>query len=251
MILDDIVEHKKIEVEKLKKEKHSLKKKLSNKEMSLIAEIKKASPSRGVISDKFNPQLQFEEYRKGGAEALSILTDKKFFQGSNNILSDIRPQTQMPILRKDFIISPLQVYESLFLGADVILLIVAILSYEKLEELLKLARKLGMEAIVEVHSRKELEIAVNSSAEIIGINNRNLKDFSVNLCTTGKLINQLKDKNIREDYYIIAESGVQNRKDILYLSNLGVDGVLIGSSLMESEKTSEYIKELFDGIKED
>lgn len=249
MILDEIVADKKKEVAALKKPGASLKERLEREDLSLIAEIKKASPSRGVIAEDFAPLDRLEEYTRGGASAISILTDEKYFQGGNDVFRLVREKTELPLLRKEFIISPVQVYESKFLGADVILLIAAILTRNRLRELLQLAGELGMEAIVEVHNRQELETAVSLPAEIIGINNRNLKDFTVDISTTGKLIEVLRDKDIRDNYYIIAESGISGPEDIESLYRMGADGVLIGTELMESSQPSVRIEELFSGIR--
>ena len=147
-------------------------------------------------------------------------------------------------MRKDFIIEPIQVYESLFLGADVILLIASILEEEKLKDLLKLVHSLGLEAIVEVHSLEDLEKILGTPAEIIGINNRNLQDFSVDLKTTEKIVKELQGKKLRDNYYIIAESGIKDREDIDYLRDLGVNGVLIGETLMKAADPYRKIREL-------
>ena len=244
MILDEIILAKKKEVEELKKPRHSLKEKLAEKEISLLAEIKKASPSKGLIQKNFNPSKQLKEYEKAGASAVSILTDKKFFQGSPEILREMRKETELPLLRKEFIIDPLQIYESFFLGADIVLLIAAVLEVEELKELLSITKKLKMEAIVEVHNKTELEKVLKTEAEIIGINNRNLKNFKVNLKTTEELTAELVEKGLRDKYYIIAESGIKSAEDVDYLKKLNVDGVLIGETLMRAENSAEKIAEL-------
>jgi indole-3-glycerol phosphate synthase len=156
----------------------------------------------------------------------------------------MRQLTDLPILRKEFIIDPLQLYESFFIGADVVLLIAAVLSDERLRELLALSRELKMEAIVEVHNRDELERVINTEAEIIGINNRDLNDFSVDLKTTAELAAELEKINLRDDYYLIAESGIKTKADIDYLKEVGVDGVLIGETLMRAEDPTAKVKEL-------
>ena len=244
MILDKIVEHKKEEVAGLKKSRRSLKKKLAENQISLLAEIKKASPSKGLIQPNFDPEAQLKAYERAGAAGISILTDQKFFQGSNEILREMRKQTELPILRKEFIIDPLQVYESFFIGADLILLIAAILSDEQLNELLNLAHQLKMEAIVEVHSSRELRRVLKTEAEIIGVNNRDLNDFSVDLKTTAELTEELKKLGERDNYYLIAESGIKTKADIDYLKEIGVDGVLIGETLMRAEDPTAKAKEL-------
>ena len=244
-ILDKIVMKKRNEVMDIKKIRVSLKEKLAEERLTLIAEIKKASPSKGIIAPNFNPVSQLEKYIKAGAGAVSILTDEKFFQGSKEIMINLRKKTDLPLLRKDFIIDPIQVYESFFIGADVILLISTILNKAKLKELLKLTHLLGMEALVEVHNLDDLNKAIESNGEIIGINNRNLKDFSVSLENTAKIVSELESQKIRGDYYIIAESGIKDRGDINYLEELGINGVLIGESLMKSSDPEEKIKGLF------
>lgn len=244
MILDEIIVEKKKEVKELKKPRRSLKAKLAEKDISLLAEIKKASPSKGLIQENFNPAKQLKEYEKAGASAISILTDEKFFQGSPEILREMRKETELPILRKEFIIDPIQLYESFFLGADVVLLIAAVLELEEIKELLSLTKALNMEAIVEIHNKTELEKVIKTDAEIIGINNRNLKNFEVDLKTTEKLTSQLIEQGLRENYYIIAESGIKSAEDIDYLRSLDVDGVLIGETLMRAENSAEKIAEL-------
>lgn len=244
MILDEIVDQKQREVNNLIRKEHSLQKKLKNRELTLIAEIKKASPSKGLISQKFNPRKQLQQYQQGGADAISVLTDAEYFQGSDQILKKVRSRTLLPILRKEFIIDPVQVYQSQFLGADVILLIAAILEKKQLEKLLNIAYQIGLEAIVEVHTGTELEKVLAVPAEIIGINNRNLHDFSVDMRTTEKIVNILEQKNVRNNYYIISESGIKNRKDVQFLQDTGINGVLIGETLMRAEKPVDKIKEL-------
>lgn len=244
MILDKIILEKKKEVSELKKPRHSLKKKLARKGISLLAEIKKASPSKGLIQPNFNPAAQLKAYEQAGAAGISILTDQKFFQGSTQILKEMRKLTELPILRKEFIIDPLQIYESFFLGADVILLIAAILDDRQLENFLVLSGELNLEAVVEVHSREELKRVLKTEAEIIGINNRDLNDFSVDLKTTADLNAELEKLGQRDNHYLIAESGIKTKADIDFLREIGVDGVLIGETLMRSESPAAKVKEL-------
>ena len=244
MILDKIVEHKRKEVKELKRRRRSLKERLASDKISLLAEIKKASPSKGLIQPDFNPAEQLKDYEESGAAAISILTDQKFFQGSNQILQQMRELTELPILRKEFIIDPLQIYESFFIGADVVLLITAILSDRELKNFLALCRELKLEAIVEVHSLEELKRVLKTKAEIIGINNRDLNDFSVDLKTTVKLRAELKKLGQLDNHYLIAESGIKNRDDVDFLREIGVDGVLIGEALMRAESPQQKIEEL-------
>src|SRR6056297_1918337 len=220
MILDKIVENKKKEVKELKQKRRSLKEKLAADQISLLAEIKKASPSKGLIQPNFNPKAQLKAYEKAGAAGISILTDQKFFQGSNQILQQMRDLTELPILRKEFIIDSLQIYESFFIGADVVLLIAAILDDSQLECFLDLCRELKLEALVEVHNLEELKRVLKTEAEIIGINNRDLNDFSVDLKTTLELSTELEKLGQRNNHYLIAESGIKCREDIDFLINI-------------------------------
>jgi len=244
MILDKIVEHKKKEVKELKTKRRSLKEKLASDKISLLAEIKKASPSKGLIQPNFKPDVQLKAYEKAGAAGISVLTDQKFFQGSSQILKQMRKLTELPILRKEFIIDPLQVYESFFIGADVVLLIAAILTDQELNKFLDICRELKLEAIVEVHSLADLKRVLKTEAEIIGINNRDLNDFSVQLKTTAELAAELEKLGERDNHYLIAESGIKTKEDLDFLKEIGVDGVLIGETLMRAESPAAKIKEL-------
>ncbi|SDL32664.1 indole-3-glycerol phosphate synthase TrpC [Halarsenatibacter silvermanii] len=248
MILDRIVEQKKQEINRLRTTDASLAQVLRREEMTLIAELKKASPSAGVIEEEFEPTAQLKRYEKGGASAVSVLTDEEFFRGSSEILREVKRQTELPILRKDFIIDEIQVYESLILGADCLLLIGEILKRPQLIELLELAYEHDLEALVEVHTLETLAMILNTPAEIIGINNRNLEDFSVDLGTTEKLMKELARRGLEDDYLVVSESGISSREDIERLQELGVDGVLIGEALMKAEKPENKIAELLGDI---
>jgi indole-3-glycerol phosphate synthase len=245
MYLEKIVETKREEVAKLKEKKISLKDSFQKGKLTLIAEIKKASPSKGIISTNFDPQRQLELYMKASADAISILTDEKYFQGSTNILKELRTKTNLPILRKDFIIDPIQIYQSLFLGANVILLIASILTKKEISDFLKISKDIGLEAIVEVHNPQELTKVLDTETEILGINNRDLNDFSVSLRNTEKLLEELEKLGKRRDFYVISESGIKEKSDIDYLRSLGVDGVLIGEALMKENDPVSKIGELF------
>jgi len=244
-ILEMILAEKKKELREKKNNPRSFKELLNNKEFVLLAEIKKASPTKGVIVEKFDPERQLNSYISAGVDAVSILTDEKFFQGSTALFRELRKKTELPLLRKDFVIDSLQVYESFFIGADIILLISTILSKEKLKSLLDITHSLGMEALVEVHNRNDLDKAVCSGAEIIGVNNRNLNDFTIDLGNTEKILSLLKEKRNRDNYKIISESGISSREDIEFLGEIGVDGVLMGSSLMTAADPEQKIKDLF------
>lgn len=214
---------------------------LSASGASLIAEVKKASPSRGVIAENFNPAALAREYQEAGAAAVSVLTDEKFFQGSLQHLKEVAAEVDIPVLRKDFIIEEYQLYRSKIAGAQAVLLIVGVLQ-EKLPALLLSCRELGLESLVEVHTEKELQMALGAGAEVIGINNRNLSDFSIDLDITLKL-----SEKIPEDRVIIAESGITTSRDIASLKD-HVSGFLIGEVLMKAEDKSRKIEELFGSI---
>jgi indole-3-glycerol phosphate synthase len=198
-------------------------------EVALIAEVKKASPSAGVIREDFVPRLIARAYREGGARCLSVLTDEEFFQGSLTYLAEAREAVDLPVLRKDFILDELQVLEARAWGADCVLLIVAALEQEELADLQKQARDLGMDALVEVHTREELEVALSVEADLIGINNRDLRTFEVRLETSHELAAEVPDEAV-----IVAESGIKSREDVERLKESGVDAILVGESLMRS-----------------
>jgi indole-3-glycerol phosphate synthase len=214
---------------------------LHGNHIKLIAEVKKASPSRGVIRSDFNPVAIAQTYVANGAAAISVLTEARYFQGSLNHLRDIRRAlgNRLPLLRKDFLCDPYQVYESRAHGADSVLLIVAILTPEKLKELLGLSHELGMSCLAEVHNEAELEIALKGGARIIGINNRDLTTLTVDLTTTERL-----RPLIPKDRTVVSESGIRDRSDMEKLKKWGVDAVLIGESLMSAPNISTKMKEL-------
>lgn len=215
---------------------------LRGERVQLIAEVKKASPSKGIIRPDFNPVEIARTYADNGAAAISVLTEAKYFQGSLNHLRDIREalgDRRLPLLRKDFICDPYQVYESRAYGADSLLLIVAMLTPEKLKELFGLSQQLGMDCLVEVHNEAELEIALNSRARVIGINNRDLSTFDVDMTTTKRL-----RPLIPKDRIVVSESGINNRADVEKLKKWGVDAVLVGESLMSAPNIANKMKEL-------
>lgn len=207
--------------------------------IKLIAEIKKASPSKGIIRADFNLSDIAAAYNRKGVDAISVLTEKHFFQGRLSHLRDLRKITQKPLLRKDFIFDEYQVYESRFNGADAILLIAACLDSHQLRDLRGLARELSLDSIVEVHSLKELDSALDSGAEIIGINNRDLKTLKINLNTTFELL-----KDMPEDKTVISESGINTRKDVEAIEAARVDAILAGTVFMESNDIGRKIDEL-------
>lgn len=261
MFLDKIVANTRKKVEQSKEEinltelKHrqrptdeivDFKAALLDSTLGLIAEIKQASPSKGLIRKNFNPEEIATEYSRNRVSAISILTDEEFFQGSLEYLQQVRKITNLPLLRKDFIIDPYQIYEAQAYGADAVLLIVNILTEEKLAELIDLTRKLGMRALVEVHTAEELQTACQADAEIIGINNRNLKTFETDIEQTLQL-----QELLPADKVIVSESGISTRDDIQKLAAVGVDAVLIGEALMRSGDLSNRIAELLGRGDED
>lgn len=210
--------------------------------IQLIAEVKKASPSRGVIRPDFNPLEIAQTYASNGASAISVLTEARYFQGSLDHLRDIRnalSNKRLPLLRKDFICDPYQIYESRVYGADCVLLIVAILTWEQLQELLGISHELNMSCLVEVHNEVEVKVAVDNGARIIGINNRDLATFNVDLATTEEL-----RPLIPLDRIVVSESGIKKRSDIEKLRQLGVNAVLIGESLISAPDIAAKMKEL-------
>jgi len=209
--------------------------------IQLIAEVKKASPSRGVIRSDFDPVEIARTYAGNGASAISVLTEAGYFQGSLDYLRDIRNTlgNSLPLLRKDFICDPYQVYESRAYGADSLLLIVAILDPERLEELLGLSHRLNMSCLVEVHNEAELETALKSGARIIGLNNRDLRTLAVDMAVTEQL-----RPLIPPDRVVVSESGIRDRSDIEKLERWGVDAVLVGESLMSAPDIAAKMKEL-------
>ena len=200
---------------------------ISNKDEAIIAEIKKASPSAGVISEDFDPIKKAIEYEAFGASALSILTEKDFFMGSVSYLKDVKKITNLPILRKDFMIDEYQIYESKLIGADCILLIASILSDQQIKDFINISQQLELDYLIEVHDENELRRVEHFEDALIGVNNRNLKTFEVDLDNSVRLRNAFKQKNI-----FIAESGIKSREDINYLKLNNINVFLIGESLM-------------------
>ena len=218
----------KIDFENLKET--NFKKSLQNKAEAIIAEIKKASPSAGIISDNFDPVLKSKEYESFGASALSILTEEDYFLGNIEYLKDVKATTSLPILRKDFIVDEYQIYESKLIGADCILLIASILNDEELKNFSETAERLKLDYIIEVHDEEELQRVQHFSNAIIGVNNRNLKTFDVDINNSVELKKIFEGENI-----FIAESGIKSKKDIEYLKQHNINVFLIGESLMKGD----------------
>ena len=218
----------KIDFENLKET--NFKKSLQNKAEAIIAEIKKASPSAGIISENFDPVLKSKEYESFGASALSILTEEDYFLGNIEYLRDVKANTSLPILRKDFIVDEYQIYESKLIGADCILLIASILNDEELKNFSEIAERLKLDYIIEVHDEEELHRVKHFSNAIIGVNNRNLKTFDVDINNSVEIKKIFEGENI-----FIAESGIKSKKDIEYLQQHNINVFLIGESLMKGD----------------
>ena len=260
MILDDIIKNKKREVAALKKKRplaalrrdveslphkkrtffQALKK---NKKLSVIAEIKRMSPSKGIIRQDFDPVGIAREYEKAGATALSVLTDEKFFGGSGEIFKKVRRVSQLPILRKDFILEEYQVYESRLLGADAILLIAAILPVRRLERLRDISETFGLDVLFEVHTKSERDKVLSLKPQLLGINNRDLRTFEVDIHTTERLA-----KGLPKGVLLVSESGIQNQEDLVYLKSLGAKAVLVGESLMKETDIRLALQRLLKGL---
>ncbi len=212
---------------------------LRKPDISFICECKKASPSKGIIAEDF-PYLEIaKEYEKAGADCISVLTEPKWFLGSDNYLKEIAAAVSVPCLRKDFTVSDYQIYEAILLGAKAVLLICSILSAEQIREYIGICDRLGISALVEAHDESEVKLAVNSGARIIGVNNRNLKDFSVDTDNSRRM-RELVPKNI----IFVSESGVQTAEDVQKLHEIGADAVLVGETLMRAENKKAKLSEL-------
>lgn len=218
----------------------ALQSKVAAGQAAVIAEIKKASPSRGVLRNDFDPAGIAASYARGGAACLSVLTDVDFFQGADEYLQQARAACSLPVLRKDFVIDPYQVYEARVLGADCILLIVAALDDAMLSELLQLAGHLQMDALVEVHDADEMQRALATPAPLIGVNNRNLRTFETSLATTFELM-----KGFPADRLLVTESGIHNRDDVKQMRERGVHTFLVGEAFMKADEPGEKLAELF------
>jgi indole-3-glycerol phosphate synthase len=213
--------------------------------IGLIAEVKKASPSAGIICKDFDPVRIAKEYEAAGASCLSVLTDEKFFQGSLDYLRQIRAAVKLPLLRKDFIIDERQILEAVEWGADAILLIVAILTNDQLQKFHSLATEAGLAALVEVHDEAELDRAIKISPALIGVNNRNLKTFKVDLATTARLAAKLfPSPAARHPSLLVAESGIHTRADVERLKQCGASAILVGESLLRGGGIQTKVREL-------
>lgn len=212
----------------------------SQSEAAIIAEIKKASPSKGLIRPDFNPEAIARSYESAGATCLSVLTDVDFFQGADAYLQRARAVVSLPVLRKDFIVSPYQVYESRALGADCILLIAAVLELDELQSLYELAVSLELDVLIEIHDESELQKALSVSPRLLGINNRDLKTFEVNLDVSLRLLTAIPD-----GISVVTESGIADGADVLKMMNSGVYGFLIGEAFMKAPDPGAALRSLF------
>jgi len=210
------------------------------KEAAVIAEVKKASPSKGVLRENFDPAEIARSYEAGGAACLSVLTDVDFFQGADAYLQQARAACSLPVIRKDFMVAPYQVYESRAMGADCILLIAACLSKHQMQELEGIAHEIGLDVLVEVHNGEEMDDALTLSTPLVGINNRDLHSFEVSLDTTFEL-----HQRIGTERLAITESGIMTREDVQAMTSRGIYGFLVGESFMRAPEPGEKLRELF------
>jgi len=256
-IIEDIVRKKKSSIAKRKKavplaeleikaraqSRRDFGKALENRDrVNIIAEIKQASPSAGIISRDFSPSKIAKQYTEGGAAAISVLTEEEYFKGDLAYLGAVRDNSPLPVLCKDFIFDPYQVYEAAAFGADAVLLIASILYGDELAVLIRTAKELGLSALVEVHDKAELDKVLKTDARIIGINNRNLRDLSINLDTALALISL-----IPRDKLVIVESGIRSAEDIKLYEGKGVNAFLVGEALMSRDDMILALKELING----
>ncbi len=214
--------------------------KIDNKNSAVIAEIKKASPSKGLLRENFEPAEIAKTYADHGAACLSILTDKDYFQGDEEYLKQARAACELPVIRKDFIIDPYQVYEARAIDADCILLIVAALDDETLQSLFDLAHELGMDVLMEVHDEDEMRRALKTGARLIGINNRNLRNFDTSLDTTLSMLGM-----VNENHILVTESGIHTKDDVQLMRDNNVNAFLVGEAFMRAEDPGEKLEELF------
>ena len=257
-MLDEIVEHKRAELEAimsspdyeakidalerdaaLMSEPKGFMASLKQEGIRIISEVKKASPSKGIIREDFSPLEIADIYASSGAAAISVLTDEKFFMGSLDYLRGIRERVSVPLLRKDFTLGEYHVFEARAAGADAVLLIAAILEDIELHSLLMLTERLGMDALVEVHNEEEMDLAVSVGATLIGVNNRDLSTFETDIDTTKRLATMVPSECV-----LVSESGINTPEDIIYLKDAGADAFLIGEALMRQKDIGAKLKEL-------
>jgi indole-3-glycerol phosphate synthase len=252
--LDEILRVKRAEIEQLRPRAEQLRQqalrrkdfrsfmsalKRADKKHAVVAEIKKASPSAGVIAKLFDPIAIAKNYERSGADAISVLTDAQFFQGQLDYLAQVRGTVALPLLRKDFILDEVQIAESGAAGADAILLIVAALEQKQLVDLSKAAEKYQLDALIEVHTIAEIDRALDAGAKIIGINNRDLATLDVDLSITEKLSKQVPD-----DVVLVSESGIKSAEDVARMKRCGIDAILVGEALMRGETSIDALRRL-------
>ncbi len=263
-ILEKIVWHKEAEVARLREKMplaglqrqvqglpatrgfiNALRSRAAEQSPALIAEVKKASPSKGIIREDFDPVEIAKSYQAGGATCLSVLTDSEFFQGSFTYLSQIRQAVDLPLLCKEFIIYPYQIYQARLAGADAILLIAAVLPDKDIGYFTKIAKVLGLDALVETHTAEEFErVSVINGVELIGVNNRNLEDFTVSLKTTEKVVEKFGDAIAQKQLFLVSESGIHTFEDVSTVTNAGAKAILVGESLMRQPDPGAAIGKL-------
>jgi len=255
MILSKIIQEKRKEVERTKIRlspnklmekvsklyiRSSFKKNISRgHNINLIAELKKASPIKGIIRGDFNPTKIALTYQAQGAAALSVLTDERFFEGKPEYLKEVSQRVTIPVLRKDFFIDEYQIYESALLGAEAILLIADILTVQELKKFLDVTKALGMDALCEVHNEEDIQKALDAGASIIGINNRDLHSFKVDVVNTQRLIRYIPENKVK-----VSESGIRTYEDVMFLKSLGINAVLIGEVFMETDDIAAKVREI-------
>lgn len=259
MILDKIIDRRKEQLEHEKRENSladikamakeadfpavSFSRAIKQDTLSVISEVKKASPSKGLICEDFHPVKIAKQYEENGANAISCLTEEYYFQGSSKFLAEIRKNVKIPILRKDFIFDDYQIFEAKTLGANAVLLIAAVLSPNQMQEYSELAHLLGLECLVEIHNEEEYKKTTLFTPDMLGINNRNLYTFDVDLSTTGRL-----KEIVGEQSVLVSESGIKTNEDMKTVRNLGADAVLIGETLMRSGNIGATLKALREGV---
>ena len=254
-ILDELAEYAKVRVEEAKKQRplaevksqalamakgdFEFEKALKKEGMSFICECKKASPSKGIIAEEFDYLTIAKDYEAAGADCISVLTEPKWFLGSDEYLKEIAASVSIPVIRKDFTVDEYMIYEAKILGAKAVLLICSILSEEQIREYIRICDTLGISALVEAHDEAEIQMAAHAGARVIGVNNRNLKDFSVDTSNSRRLRQLIPDEVV-----FVSESGIKDARDIELLNEAKVDGVLIGETLMKAEDKAAKLKEL-------
>ncbi|MBO6128352.1 MAG: indole-3-glycerol phosphate synthase TrpC [Pseudobutyrivibrio sp.] len=233
------LEQIKLEAMELKKGDFEFEKALLKPKMSFICECKKASPSKGIIAEDFDYLTIAKEYQEAGADCISVLTEPKWFLGSDKYLEDIANTVDIPVIRKDFTVDEYMIYEAKVLGAKAVLLICSILTEDQIKEYIRICDNLGISALVETHDETEVQIALKAGARIIGVNNRNLKDFSVDTENSKNL-----KKQVPKNVIFVSESGIKTSADIVALTEAGVDAVLVGETLMKAKDKKAKLKEL-------